>query len=50
MNRYTTQRLFGIAVRAAASLVVGVLLLVVGVTVARGGEQYAAASDRKSVV
>jgi phosphate transport system permease protein len=37
MNRYTTQRLFGIAVRAAASLVVGVLLLVIGVTVIRGG-------------
>ena len=37
MNRYTTQRLFGIAVRAAALLVVGVLLLVIGVTVARGG-------------
>jgi len=37
MNRYTTQRLFGVAVRAAALLVVGVLLLVVGVTVARGG-------------
>ncbi|MDB2225829.1 ABC transporter permease [Halorubrum ezzemoulense] len=37
MNRYTTQRLFGIAVRAAALLVVGVLLLVIGVTVVRGG-------------
>ena len=37
MNRYTTQRLFGVAVRAAALLVVGVLLLVIGVTVARGG-------------
>ena len=37
MNRYTTQRLFGIAVRTAALLIVGVLLLVIGVTVARGG-------------
>jgi phosphate transport system permease protein len=37
MNRYTKQRLFEIAVRAAALLVVSVMLLVVSVTLARGG-------------
>ena len=37
MNRYTKQRLFGGAVRAATALLVSVMLLVVGVTVARGG-------------
>ncbi len=37
MDRYTTQRLFGVAVRAATALLVSVMILVVGVTVARGG-------------
>ena len=37
MNRYTKQRLFGGAVRAATALLVSVMVLVVGVTVARGG-------------
>jgi len=37
MDRYLKQRLFGVAVRAAAALVVGVLALVIGVTLYRGG-------------
>ena len=37
MNRYTKQRLFGGAVRAATALLISVMVLVVGVTVARGG-------------
>ncbi|TYT60557.1 PstA family ABC transporter permease [Natrialba swarupiae] len=37
MDRYVKQRLFGVLVRAATALVVGVMLLVVGVTIVRGG-------------
>ena len=37
MDRYTKQRLFGGAVRAATALIVGVMLLVVSVTILRGG-------------
>lgn len=37
MNRYAKQRIFGLAVRAATLLVVGVMVLVVSVTLARGG-------------
>ena len=37
MDRYTKQRLFGGAVRAATALIVGVMLVVVSVTILRGG-------------
>ncbi len=37
MDRYATQRLFETLARAATALVVGVMVLVVGVTIARGG-------------
>ena len=37
MDRYTKQRLFGGAVRAATALIVSVMLVVVSVTILRGG-------------
>jgi len=37
MNRYTTERIAGVAVRAAAALVLAVMAIVIGVTLARGG-------------
>jgi len=37
MDRYTKQRLFGGAVRAATAVIVGVMLVVVSVTIFRGG-------------
>lgn len=37
MDRYTEQRVFAVLVRASAAVVVGVLALVVGVTLVRGG-------------
>ena len=40
MDRYTEQRLFGLLARASAALIVGVLALVVGVTLYRGGRVF----------
>ncbi|ELY89116.1 binding-protein-dependent transport system inner membrane protein [Natrialba hulunbeirensis JCM 10989] len=40
MDRYTEQRLFGLLARASAALIVGVLALVVGVTLFRGGRVF----------
>ena len=37
MNRYTTERVPGVAVRAATALVLVVMAIVIGVTLARGG-------------
>ncbi|WP_135828393.1 PstA family ABC transporter permease [Halorussus halobius] len=37
MDRYTEQRVFGVLARASAAVVVGVLALLVGVTLVRGG-------------
>ena len=37
MDRYLKQRLFGVGVRAAAAIVISVMVLVVGVTLVRGG-------------
>lgn len=42
MDRYAKQRLFGALARGAAGLVVAVMILVVGVTIARGGLALAA--------
>ena len=42
MDRYTKQRLFGGAVRAATALIVGVMLVVVSVTILRGGRALVA--------
>jgi len=42
MDRYTKQRLFGGAVRAATALIVGVMLMVVSVTILRGGRALVA--------
>ena len=40
MDRYAEQRLFGFLARASAALIVAVLLLVVGVTIFRGGRVF----------
>ncbi len=40
MDRYAEQRLFGFFARASAALIVAVLLLVVGVTIFRGGRVF----------
>ncbi|WIV68298.1 PstA family ABC transporter permease [Natrialbaceae archaeon AArc-T1-2] len=40
MDRYLEQRLFGLLARASAALVVAVLLIVVGVTLYRGGRVF----------
>ncbi|NGM71606.1 ABC transporter permease subunit [Natronolimnobius sp. AArcel1] len=40
MDRYTEQRLFGLLARASAALIVGVLALVIGVTIYRGGRVF----------
>ncbi|MDQ2050628.1 ABC transporter permease subunit [Natronolimnohabitans sp. A-GB9] len=40
MDRYTEQRLFGLLARASAALIIAVLLLVVGVTLYRGGRVF----------
>jgi len=37
MDRYAKQRAFGLAVRAATALVLAVMAIVIGVTLARGG-------------
>ncbi|GAB7021035.1 PstA family ABC transporter permease [Halostagnicola bangensis] len=40
MDRYTEQRLFGLLARGAAALVVAVMVLVIGVTIYRGGRVF----------